>query len=878
MKWPTRRVLAPTAILFGVMVAHAILETARDALFLAKLGPARLAWAYLAIAGTALIAVSAVRRLANVREPRSMTIGFLMASVIGTSVLAVTITMAHWVVFVLYVWTGVVATLVVPSFWTMVDRAWRINEAKQAFSTIGAGGILGAMVGSAIAALLGRVIAATYLVGVGAAAFGAVTLVAIVLAPRPVDARVSYEIEPDHKPRRAYVRWMIVLGLVSTIALTLGDLTFKATLGERVANEDLAATFGAIYTGLNVIGLVIQLFLTPRLLRRLGVAGAATVLPLVLVASALGFALTGAVIAIIALKLGDGGLRHSLHRVVSEILYVPLPARIRDRTKPVADAIGQRGGQALAALIVFALVATGADVRTFALVTGAVAAAWLVTIALVRTSYVHQFRDTLRVGEILRDGRLPDLDATSSELLSESLSSPDEVEAMAALDLLAQGGRVPALVLYHPSEAVVRRALALIARNPRPEIARVVDYLMSHADSQIRASALATAARIGAHSDRVAAALSDPDSNVRAAALVACAGMPAHEDVVAAGLAALLAGSATDRLALTRAIALVPHARFRDLLAALLLRNRREPAVTREALRVLARAPELADLDRMLAMLADPNVRNDVRRVWSACGSRGLDRLIAALDDPRTPLPVRRHIPRTISRFRNRAAATALVGRLLREPDGTTEFKILRAIGRLRSDDPTLPIDIATVREYARRSLEEAARYATLVDQLRPAQTASGELLHELLVEKRYYALEHVFRALDILQPTAGLRSAHDALAGRDPDRRSAAHEILEHVVRSDLRMPLLAVLEELDPQTRRERLGPLAAPELPTEHELFAVLLADRSESLRCVVAHHIAERKLAPMRQELSRLQLLDDPPFVVDAFEQAIARLDA
>ena len=135
-----------------------------------------------------------------------------------------------------------------------------------------------------------------------------------------------------------------------------------------------------------------------------------------------------------------------------------------------------------------------------------------------------------------------------------------------------------------------------------------------------------------------------------------------------------------------------------------------------------------------------------------------------------------------------------------------------------------------------------------------------------------------MFRALDVLEPTVGLRSAHDAIASRDPDRHSAALEILEHAVRTELRLPLLAVIEDLDPLERRSRLGPLAAPQFAGEQELFAALLADRSESVRCVTAHHIAERKLAALRHELARLQTLDDPPFVIDAFEQAIARLDA
>jgi uncharacterized glyoxalase superfamily protein PhnB len=43
-------------------------------------------------------------------------------------------------VFVLYVWTGFIATLVVPSFWVAIDRSLRIAEAKRVFGALGEGG------------------------------------------------------------------------------------------------------------------------------------------------------------------------------------------------------------------------------------------------------------------------------------------------------------------------------------------------------------------------------------------------------------------------------------------------------------------------------------------------------------------------------------------------------------------------------------------------------------------------------------------------------------------------------------------------------------------------------------------------------------------
>jgi ATP:ADP antiporter, AAA family len=854
---PRRIALAPAAILFAILTAHAVLETARDALFLARLGPERLAWAYLAIAGGALLALTALRRWGKLRDPRRLLVGLLVLAAVGTSAIAATITFAPGVVFLLYVWTGVVATLVVPSFWTLVDRSARISEAKRVFAVIAAGGTLGAMCGSAIGALLGRIVPAHHLVTVGAVGFLLATIAAVALAPQAAAERASHapvrSLDPVTQRSRRYVRWILILGVVSTIAVTLGDLLFKRVLAERIAPEDLAWTFGAIYTGLNIVALVVQLALTPHVLTRLGVGGALVVLPTLLVVSAAGFAITGAMIAAIALKLGDGGLRHSLHRVASEILYLPVPSLVRDRAKPIADAIGHRGGQALAALLVFALAAAGAGATGMAGVTALLGIVWLVAIVVVRRRYVAQFRDTLEHGDIHRDVRLPELDATSIDLLVAALSSPDELEALAALDVLERrAGRIPALVLYHPSPAVVRRALGLLAGDPRPEVRRVVARLFAHPDPEIRAAALVAS---GADS-QVTTALDDPAAVVRATALVVLARDPEHAEGAVRRLEALCRGTTADRLAVARALALAldPGAcpPLRDVIAELLAR--REPAVRREVLRMLARFPELVvpgetavvDLERITALLQDPHTRGDVRRVLCATNHDGLAYLISALEDPRTPLAVRRHIPRTISKFpRSREAIAALVARLPREPDRTTEFKILRALGRLRDDQPRVAIDRATIRGYVRRTLADAARYTTLGESFASwgPRRASTELIAELLADKRRYTIEHAFRALAILWPRSGLRSVHDAITSPDEERRAAAREVIEHLLPGDLRQPLLAVLDDLPPHVRRGRLGSLAVGPFSSYEGLLAVLLEDRSESLRCVVAYHVEE-----------------------------------
>jgi hypothetical protein len=267
-------------------------------------------------------------------------------------------------------------------------------------------------------------------------------------------------------------------------------------------------------------------------------------------------------------------------------------------------------------------------------------------------------------------------------------------------------------------------------------------------------------------------------------------------------------------------------------------------------------------------------VRGDARAAFLALGRTGLVTLIEALDDPATPDAVRRHLPGTLSRFRTVSAAAAMVARLPHEPDGRTEVKLLRALGRMRADDPQLPIDPAPVRSYLTRAIRDAARYAMLADYLdqhRDDASPSATLIADLLAEKRRNSVEHAFRALGILYPRAGLRSAHDAFATGDEARRSAAREILAALLTAELRAPLLAVLDDLSPAQRRECIGALAPGPFASYEAFIATLLTDRSESLRCVVAAHVAERHMTALTGDLERLR--HGTPLVEHAFARAL-----
>ncbi len=136
------------------MAAHALLETARDALFLARLPPSRLAWVYLAIAVVSL-GLFVLQERSGARSGRAALATWLVGSAAVDVLLWVLIAQAvTWTLYLLYTWSSVFASLVVVRFWTLLGDLFSIGQAKRVFALIGAGGGAGAIGGLLLARAL----------------------------------------------------------------------------------------------------------------------------------------------------------------------------------------------------------------------------------------------------------------------------------------------------------------------------------------------------------------------------------------------------------------------------------------------------------------------------------------------------------------------------------------------------------------------------------------------------------------------------------------------------------------------------------------------------------------------------------------------------
>lgn len=886
-----RLVLLAFAVLLLTISAHTMLETARDALLLAKMPRRALGVVYVVIAILTLPTGAVAASLGERLGPKRALCGSLVVAAV--SVLFVrALPASPSTAMVLYVLTGLIGAVLVPQFWAFTGGLFTVAQGRRLLGPIASAGVVGGLVGSSIAAIAVMVIPTRQLLFVASGVFvlAAITLffsntdrAAIEAAPRTTQRRASMfsraamrELGED--PFVARIAGLVALSTAAVLAL---DYLFKWSVAETVPARELGRYLATYYAMLNGISLVMQLFVGGALVRRLGVTAAAMVTPVLLSTSALAMAVTGGSPSTILVAKGtDGALRHSVHRITTELVYLPVPAETRARVKPFIDGALARFAQAITACFLLGLAEAGQLTR--GRMVGLVVflcLAWLALAANTRAPYLAVFRKALAREPGFDSGHTDSLDFATVEMLIERLGSPVPETVVAAAEVLVRRGRqrvIPALLLYHPAPSVLVYALEMFGGSDRTDFLSLAEPLVGHADEKVRMAALRALSRRGRVDllERIAA---KEGPRIRGYVTVWIELRSAEEgdrsfdpDRVTELLEAR-----TERAERTEddetlregVLAAIADAPPRSDLADLLLRlwdesNPAEsPALLVESARaeLVARAaasqadPRLAD--RLVARLARRVGREEIRGALVKLGDPAFHAIQAALASPTTPRPLRVHLPRTLSRFGTARAAEALLACIETDKDGFVRYKAIRGLGRLVAEN-RLTVDRARVEALAAQNLVEHLRLLGLSVALGapPAKPVVGDarraeatkrFLAGLLDDKMRQSLERSFRLMKIAHPLEDIHAVHMAALSSDKRARANAGEFLDTLLtrrhERTLRALLRIVTDDLEPADRVGRATSLVEHSAPSTYESAVVALsADRDVYVSRIACEH--------------------------------------
>jgi len=851
--------------MFSILAGFTIAETARDSLFLGSNGAGKLATAYLLLAAIAMVALAANAWLVRRVGRRAALVVTLVAAAVGTAAFY-TADRGPTIALVLYLWTGLIGTVVVVQFWLLSGTRFTTAEAKRLYGPIAAMGAIGTLAGAVTAWALLRTLEIEALLPVSA---GFYLIAAALLARdrerveprlRAAQSKRRFAAAPSKLRGQGYAARLAILTVCATAAALLADYLLKSAAASAYHEQDLAR-FIARYNGtVAALSLVFQIVGTAWLVRKIGVLGMIMVLPLLMLAGGAASVVTaGSFIAIGLTKGADASLRYSVTRVATELLWMPVAENVRVGIREPLESVVTRLVQALTAVLLLALVSLHlARVTIVAVILTGIALVWTLTAAGLRKRYLAQLRTSL--GKRSFDAN-HELDDKAVAAVVDALSSVDDRRVIAAVQILVARGRarsIPALLLRHDSLDVLTVALEALAVHDRTDWIPMTKRLLQNANPRIRILALRALGRSG---DQTAIfdGLCDGDAGVSAhgvfwslqstASVAPVAGAPlALEDnpAVVALLAEAGARGTAGRRELLDAIRTDGDRRWAEVLLVLAFAGDDE---TFESLALaIAHLPDERFVPFLVKRLGARGGRTSVRAALVAIGDSALTALEAALATPTTPARIRLHVPSTIAVFGSASAANILAASLATEPSGAVRYRILRALARIAMREETIVDAQLLIAELELHLAEHARLLALEIPLVVAADTQeSAVLLRGLVRDKISQALDRAFLALQALHPREDIREIERALDGGDPRAKAHALEFIDTLTRTPLygrseglRGQLLMIGEDLDTRERLNRSG--LAAQIPDSVETAVAQLIREHDSLLAACAGYYA------------------------------------
>ena len=683
-------------LLLLVIGAHTILETARDALLLTGPGPRALGFVYMVIAVCTVPAAALAARLGERFGQRRALAATLAVAVAGPLLLFL-VPLSPAAAMATYVLSGLLGSIVVPQFWTLVGTVLTVAQGRRLFGLISAGGIVGGVLGPAVAsaALVFLPVKSLLLVSsvVFVAAIAALSLAHVTERAAEPGPRRHVPLTASLKAFREQpflIRVAVVVFLSTATFLAL-DYLFKSTLARTMPSARVAPFIAHYYFGLNCVSLVVQLLLTSAVVRRLGMLPGARASPPCSSSAARSLRSCGggSLPSVLLVKGIDGSLRYSIHRVTGELIYLPVPPTARQRAKPLIDGALARASQTVTGAALLALGGTAlVGPRPLAFFVAALATAWLATVVTMRRPYLSLLRSALTSGSLDVAESPQPIDLETAQLLVQRLASEDPFEVKGAMTALSRRGRagfVPALVLLHHDERVLVQALEMFGESPRSDWFALARPLLHDPARrcawQPRAPWRGTSSSMQRRSPTTSAGGRGDTgrcgwlSGTRRRRLPSISPSPRCSDQGGEP-------GASARLGLLAAIADAPPTPRLLPLLRLIAGEHRPPrrATRRSSWRWRSRASRIAPHPRArLVPLGARRARGRPRRAGRARRPRARRGAPDAARQDRERR-LRLHMPKTLARFATRRAAEFLLEEIETEQDGLIRYKAIRAL------------------------------------------------------------------------------------------------------------------------------------------------------------------------------------------------------
>jgi ATP:ADP antiporter, AAA family len=418
-----RRGEAPSVLLmaltmFLILAAYYMLKTAREVFILSEGGAEVKSYSSAGQALLLLVLVPAygafASRVNRVQLVRWVTLFF----VANLALFLVALNLGFHIGIVYFLWVGIFNVMVIAQFWAFANDLYTQEQGKRLFPLIGVGSSLGAWVGSVRAGVLLESVGPQRLLVVGA-----VVLTVCALLSRVVDS-VTTRGEADQSKKAEekiagtqsgfgmilsdrYLTLIALLTVLLNVVNTSGEYLFgryvvdtaKAMYGDGAASQAareqfIGTTYSSLFSHVNLIGFLLQMFVVSRVFKFLGVGKALFIHPIVALSGYLMMLRSPSFEAMRWLKIADNSIDYSLGNTTKQALWLPTSREAKYKAKQAVDSFCMRAGDVVQAGVVYVGELAAMAVPGFAAVNVVLTVGWLTVAGGLNRRLKAQTKDT----------------------------------------------------------------------------------------------------------------------------------------------------------------------------------------------------------------------------------------------------------------------------------------------------------------------------------------------------------------------------------------------------------------------------------------------------------------------------------------------------
>lgn len=843
------------AYIFLIIASLTIVKPVRISLFLSEFGPEQLPYGFMLVAVVSPILVGLYTKLARVVRLNRLIAATTVGSIASLLMVSLLLSLGFrevWFIYAFYVWVAIFGLLTTAQFWLLASYVFNAREAKRLFSFIGSGAIAGGIFGGYLTSVLAPLLNTR-----GMLHFCYVFLAGCLIIQYYIwknGARATYqerlrrqdrqrELQQQSSPLRLLLKSRLVIFSaaivgVSVVIGTLVDFQFSALASDRIDDPDeLTAFFGFWLSNVSVLSLLIQIVVTNYALKRVGVAGALMVLPIVAAAGASAVIFAPLLLTTTALKVSEGGVKQSIHKAGIELLGLPVPARLRNQVKALVDVAVDNLATGLTGILILLLtVQIGLDARGISVAILVFSASLFYLVVRGRQDYVDAFRQAIEKRAIRQEDLSYEIFATMrADYLIRLLSSGNERQVVLALGYL-ENMRDPRLAEHlcalaeSTSDDVLLRVFRVGRSFPEIDLCEHAKHRIASGQHNVRVAAMRYL--MSCSENKIAMIrewLKSDDVSIKAAAIEAAArewdfdgDFRKSVDVAdllepfASGESPTDTSSSEIEMSLARAIGIAPRPQLFSALKELL--RSKDATIRSTAALSAGRTRDKRFLNDLIALLEEKHTRRSAREALSEYGGDIAEVLILRFSEPSMPFRVRFEIPRVLSMIGTHESLTALAGQL-NQPNVLLRYEVIRSLNKVRTRDPNLrikskyidPVILAEVRRYYEilavlSQIKEASESAGH-GRSELAATRARKFLTRALQERLSAKLDRIFRLLGLKYVPKDMYHAFLGVTSGLPDLRANAVELLDLVLDPKLK-PAVLPLAEISEAERQAEIG----------------------------------------------------------------------